>query len=262
MSELRGKTALVTGASSGIGRALALRLAEGGTHVVLVARDEAALDKVATEIAARFQGVKTHVMVKDLTRTSAAVELYAATQRLGLEIDIVVNNAGFAVHGPFETTSLEREAEMVDVQIGCFLGLTKLYLPRMLARGRGWFLNVASVYSFVPVPFQAVYGSCKAFMYSFSEALANETASQGITISVCCPGTTKTEFRSRAGKPEKGKGLSAEAVAEVAYAGLVRGKRLTVPGGINKFFVTLVRILPGGWLAMLMRVINHFRLRK
>ena len=258
---LQGSVALVTGASSGIGKALARRLAEDGLGLVLVARDHAALTALAQELTAQY-GVKATVIAMDLTQRSAPAAIFQATEAAGITVDVLVNNAGFGVHGPFATTTLAHETAMVDVQLSALLGLTKLYLAGMLARRRGYLLTVGSVYSFVPVPFQAVYGACKAFMLSFSEALANETRGQGISISVCCPGTTKTEFRKRAGARDKGHGLSPEAVADVAYRGLLAGKRVTVPGGWEKIFVLLVTSMPRRWLAGLMRIVNYFRLRR
>lgn len=221
---------MITGATSGIGKALAHCFAEGGHDVILVARDEQALTEVAAEIGARH-GVGTFRIKGDLSQSATPRQITAELNRLGLDVDYLVNNAGFGVHGPFAGTDLTSELAMVTLQIGALLSLTKDLLPGMVSRGRGGILNVASVYTFSPVAFQSVYGACKAFIYSFSEALASETRGSGIKISTLCPGSTATEFRKRAGVKEKRKpSATAEAVAAKGYAALMRGQRLSISG--------------------------------
>lgn len=251
---LNGKTALVTGASSGIGRAIARGLAARGARVVLVARDQAALEALALPQAI--------VIVKDLSLPGAGEEVAAEVARRGLSIDFLVNNAGFGVHGGFDQTPLDKELAMVRLQIDAALALTKAVLPGMKARRQGWLLNVASVYSFAPVPDQAVYAACKAFLYSFSEALWNETRGLGINVSVCAPGTTKTAFRIRAGARDKGRGHSPEEVAEIAIAGALAGRLVTIPGFWVKLFAFGMKILPLPLRGLLIRTINHIRLAK
>ncbi len=257
----RLKTALITGASSGIGAALARRFAAGGHDVVLCARDEGRLKALAGDLEDRC-GVRAAVIVADLAAPEAVDGVMRALAAKDLTVDVLVNNAGFGVHGTFLGTDLASELRMVDVQIGALLRLTKLLVPPMIARGFGGVLNVASVYSFSPVAFQAVYGGCKSFLYSFSEALANETAGTGLSITLLCPGSTKTEFRMRAGVKEKkpgGKGMSAEVVADAGYQGLLRGKRIVVPGMHNRLFVAIARHAPATTVAAFLRVINRFR---
>ncbi len=251
--------ALITGATSGIGKALAHCFAKGGHDIVLVARDESALTAVAAELGARH-GVGTFRIKGDLSHADTPRQITTELERQGLHVDYLVNNAGFGVHGPFTATDLTSELAMVNLQIGALLALSKDLLPGMVARGRGGILNVASVYAFSPVAFQSVYGACKAFIYSFSEALASETRGSGIRISTLCPGSTATEFRQRAGVTEKRKpSATPEYVAAQGYAAFMRGSRLSVPGLRNKIFVFFGRHLPAGGITMVLRVINRFR---
>lgn len=256
-----GKTALVTGASSGIGLALARSLAARGARVVLVGRDELALKKAAAALGPHA-GAQAVAIVQDLSAAHAGESLADEVAKRGLTIDVLVNNAGFGVHGDFADTDLQQELAMVRVQIDAAMALTKRFLPGMKQRRQGWLLNVASVYSFAPVPQQAIYGACKAFLHSFSEALASEVRDYGIKVSVSAPGTTKTEFRRRAGAREKGKGLAASHVADVALDALERGKLVTIPGFWNKVFVIAMQHFPFAARAQLIRLINHVRLGK
>lgn len=251
------KTALVTGATSGIGLALARQLAGKGFDLVLVARDEAMLAKVATELSAL--GRRVHIQALDLTRADAAKLIDKDLAAHHINVDLLVNNAGFGVHGDFASTSLTSELDLMHLQLDTLLALTKVTLPGMLSRGSGKILNVASVYSFSPVPFQAVYGACKSFMLSFALALDNEVRPRGVTITTVCPGMTRTAFRSRSCKPDKGKGMSAEAVAEQALTGTLIGRRVVVPGLANKFFVFCTRHLPIALVPPIMRIINTLR---
>jgi len=252
---------LITGASSGIGRSLAVRFARARHALVLVARDEAALNALATELR-RDHGVKVDVFTCDLSDSAATAALPGRVAAAGLSVSILVNNAGFGIHGAFEGTAVADELRMVRVQLDALLVLTKAFLPPMLARGEGKILNVASVYSFAPVPFQSVYGACKMFMYAFSEALALETRDRGITVTTLAPGSTRTAFRTRAGVRAKteNKGMSADDVAEDGYRGLMAGKRVVVPGGWNRVFVRVCGLIPRGWVAPFVRRINGVRL--
>lgn len=251
------KTALVTGATSGIGLALARQLAARGFDLVLVARDEAMLAKVATELSAL--GRRVHIQALDLTRADAASLIAKDLASQHISVDLLVNNAGFGVHGDFVSTSLTAELDLVHLQIDTTLALTKAVLPGMLDRGAGRILNVASIYSFSPVPFQAVYGASKSFMLSFALALDNEVRSRGVTITTVCPGMTRTAFRRRSGKPDKGKGMSAESVAVQALEGTLIGRRVVVPGVANKIFAIATRHLPLAVVPPIMRAINTFR---
>jgi short-subunit dehydrogenase len=257
---VKGQTVLITGASSGIGRALAREFARGGFHLLLVARDGTALEEVANACRQEF-GVEARALACDLSQAGAASRIDRWVTEAGGQVDVLVNNAGFGIHGAFAETPLDRELELVDLQIAVTLRLTKLFLPGMLQRRSGRILNVASVYAFAPVPFQSVYGACKTFLLSFSQALASEIFGRGITITVLCPGSTRTEFRQRAGIREKNTqaGMSAEAVAAEGYRATLAGRSLSVPGAINRLFVFLARHLPANWLGAFVRKINRAR---
>ena len=254
----RGKWALITGASSGIGKALAFEFASRGYGLFLTGRNEQSLQQIAAECALKF-GINTEIHLADLSNLEAVNDLALSAARF--EIEILVNNAGFGVQGEFAKTELDAELKMLNVQLAAMLKLTKALLPGMMARKSGRILNIASVYSFAPVPFQAVYSACKAFMLSFSAALREELKSSGVTVTVLCPGTTQTAFRARAGITEKDKsaGVSAETVAQIAVRQTLRGKHLVIPGFSNRLFVFLARRLPYAFVPRFVRFINNAR---
>jgi len=252
--------AVVTGASSGIGKALALEFAGHGYHVFLTGRKESALRAVAAECE-RQSKVQTRIHVADLANGLQADSLVTALAAERLEFEILVNNAGFGINGDFVETDLAAELDMVQVQISSMLKLTKALLPAMLARRKGRILNVASVYSFAAAPHQAVYGACKNFLLSFSTALSEETRGKDVTVTTLCPGVTQTEFRSRAGIAEHNKeaGVSAAAVARLAVIDTLRGDTVVIPRFINKLFVFGVRHLPIRIVARVVKFINRQR---
>ena len=254
------KWALITGASSGIGKALALEFASRGFNLFLTARNQESLQEVAAECGRKFK-IETKIHLADLSRPEVVDDLVRTLSAIGNEIEILVNNAGFGVQGEFVVTELDQELKMLNVQLAAMLKLTKALLPSMIARKGGRILNVASVYSFAPVPFQAVYSACKAFMLSFSASLGEELKGTGVTVTVLCPGTTQTEFRARAGITEKNKsaGVSAETVAQIAARHTLRGKRLVVPGFFSRLFVIFARRLPFVVVPRLVRFINNAR---
>jgi uncharacterized protein len=227
---------------------------------VLVARNKSALETLADECQQRFS-TPVVILVQDLSETNAAEVIFTALRDRGVEVDVLVNNAGFGVHGPFLTTSLSEELALVQVQISSVLALCKRFLPGMVKRRRGGILNVASVYSFSPVPKQSVYSASKAFLRTFSESLAFETREANLQVTLLCPGVTYTEFRRRAGVKEKKSwlGMSAEEVARAGYRAFHDGRPLAIPGTINRIFVTVVRHLPAGIITRLMRAINTLR---
>jgi short-subunit dehydrogenase len=258
----RRRTALVTGASSGIGRALAEGLAARGYDLALAARDRGALDRLAADLAMQHR-IMTYVVDVDLASDDGVHRLLTELDSAGKQIDVLVHNAGFGIHGGFATSPLTDEHRMVALQIGAYLTLTKRLVPGMIERGFGRILTVSSVYAVAPVPGQSIYGACKAFLYSASAALRDELRGSGVTVTVLAPGSTRTEFRSRAGVKEKkpgGSGMSAEAVAEAGLRALERGCLLSVPGFANKVFVFFARRLPVAWVAPLLRRINGVRL--
>jgi short-subunit dehydrogenase len=252
--------ALITGASSGIGRALAYAFAARGYSLFLTARNDLALRQVAAECASRFR-VTTEIHPADLSDPQAVGLLVAAFSQMPRAFEILVNNAGFGVHGEFRNTPLDHEIAMIDVQVEAVLKLTKALLPGMISRGSGRILNVASLYSFAPVPYQSVYAASKAFMLSFTLGLSKELKNTGVTLTLLCPGVTQTEFRSRAGITEKSKtaGATAESVAEIAARETLKGELLVVPGFFNKLFVFLARRLPLLLVLYLVTLINRRR---
>ena len=254
------KWALITGASSGIGKALAFEFAARGYNLFLTGRNEQSLRQVAVDCGQKFN-VQTKIHSADLSRLEAVDSLIRALSAKPLEFELLVNNAGFGVHGQFVETAIGQELDMLQVQLAAMLELTKALLPNMLARKNGRILNVASVYSFAPVTFQAVYSACKAFMLSFSTSLAEELRGTGVTVTALCPGITQTEFRARAGIVEKNtsSGATAQAVAQIAARQTLRGKRLVVPGFPNRVFVFFARRVPFAILPRLVRLINNAR---
>lgn len=247
---MRPETVLITGASSGIGRELARCFAAEGCALILVARSTAALQSLAAELR-QNRGVAVTVMTFDLAEPTAAREIVAAVTDQGLAVDVLVNNAGFGALGPFAELPIEREIAMVQVNITALMELTARFLPGMLARRRGGILNVGSVAGFVPGPGMAVYFATKAFVGSFTEALAEELRGSGVVISVLCPGPTESNFgvvanggRERA-KPV-GK-ISAETVAVAGHRAFRRRQVTIITGRLNWFGVFLLRLLPRPW---------------
>jgi short-subunit dehydrogenase len=260
--EGRGNWAIITGASSGLGRALALAFGAGGFNVFLTARDECALAEVARECVAKYR-VETDVVSADLSDAEATEHLITALAAKPRRYEVLVNNAGFGIHGEFASVAIDENIRMLNVQLAAALKLTRAVLPAMIERRSGKILNVASVYSFSAVPFQSVYSASKAFLLSFSTSLRNELRGTGVSVSVFCPGVIQTPFRVRAGIGEKreGSGMTAEAAAHFAYTRTFRGKDIIVPGFLNRVFVFFARHLPPGIAAHAIRLINRRRLR-
>ena len=253
----RDEWVLVTGASAGIGCALATVFAANGFNLVLVARNQSRLSILAQELANRHQ-VKTKVLSKDLSMPEAAPQIFDELQRDLVEVSILVNNAGFGLRGAFADGPVGSFAEMVQVNIGALVELTGLFVPPMLKRGRGRILNLASTAAFEPGPLMAVYYASKAFVFSFSYALAEELSSSGITVTALCPGPTKTEFQNRAGTNQSPRWadrwmMDAETVAKMGFDGLMAGKRVVIPGAINKLGFVLAKCAPTGLAAKVAR---------
>jgi uncharacterized protein len=247
MAAARG-TALVTGASSGIGREIAKLLATDHYDLILVARGAKRLEELGSELAGSF-GVQARVVPRDLAQPAGARELLAEIDRSGTSIDILVNNAGLGVAGPFAQTDGKRELEIIQVNVTAVTELTKGVLPGMIRRRSGRILNVASTAAFQPGPLMAVYYASKAYVLSFSEAIANELAGTGVTVTALCPGPTATEFQRSAGL--EGTRLfagplvmDAERVAKAGYSAMMRGRRVVIPGLANKALVQAVRVSP------------------
>ena len=254
------KWAVVTGASSGIGRALALEFAAGGFNVFLTGRNEAALAEVAAECSNKHR-VETEVVTADLAGVEGIDDLISAITAAPRRYEVLVNNAGFGIHGDFASSDIDENLRLINVQLAAALKLTKAMLPAMISGHSGRILNVASVYSFSPVPFQSIYAACKAFLLSFSQSLESELQGTGVTITAFCPGVTQTEFRSRAGIAEKRTkaGMTAGTAARAAYEATIGGKHIVVPGLINRLFVMVTRLLPVSLVPGVVRFFNRQR---
>jgi short-subunit dehydrogenase len=248
---------LITGASSGIGCELAKLFAADQFNLVLVARREEKLAQIATELQARH-GIEVKVLAKDLAKHTAAKEIFENLR--GTQISILVNNAGFGWHGAFANEDLENSLDMMHVNMDALVELTQWFLPQMLAQQEGRILNVASTAAFQPGPFSAIYYATKAFDLSFSFALAEELSSTAITVTTLCPGGTHTEFHARAGgKRHVSRRLpmmEAKEVAEAGYRGLMQGRRIVIPGAVNKITSTLARWMPLNFITKVVRKIN------
>jgi len=243
-----GPTALITGASSGIGLELAKRFARDGCGVILVARESERLRQAALDVG-QLSGAPPQVIACDLADPEAAAVIYAGLA--GNPVEYLVNNAGFGLGGPFSTNEAKTELEMIQVNITSLVHLTKLILPGMLARKSGRILNVASTAAFQPGPLMAVYYASKAFVLSFSEAIAEELVGSGVTVTALCPGPTASDFQRRAAienvKLVKNKSIgmmTAEEVADAGYQGMLKGKVIVIPGLLNKLGVQSLRLGP------------------
>lgn len=240
--------ALITGASSGIGLALARVFAGDGVDVILSARSEDRLRELANEVRETYR-VKARVIPADLSRPGQAQRVYDRVVATGWQVDCLVNNAGFGVYGDFAETDWMAEAAMVQVNIVALTQLTKLFLPEMIARGRGRILNVASTAAFQPGPMMAVYFATKAYVLSFSEAIAHELRGTGVHVTALCPGATETGFQRAAGATgsrvfDSRKLPTGADVARYGYKVLQRQKRVAVHGAINKMLAFGTRLLP------------------
>jgi short-subunit dehydrogenase len=258
------QTALITGASGGIGLELARLFAAGGYDLVLVARSGARLEEIAAELSGRH-GIAARALPCDLAAREAPEELCRQLAVAGLAVDVLVNNAGFATFGAFVEIDLARELEELQLNIVTLTHLTKKLLPAMLARRRGGVLNVASTAAFQPGPMMAVYYASKAYVLSFSEALAEEVAGTGVTVTALCPGPTATGFQQRAAMQESKlfSGLlevaDAPAVAHAGYAGFRAGRRIVIPGLANRLGVQSLRFSPR---ALVTRVVKRMQERR
>ena len=255
-------TALVTGASAGIGLALARRFAAAGYNLALTARRGEQLRTLAGELAPL--GVAVHVFPLDLAAADGPRLLYEQVTAAGVTVDVLVNNAGFGTLGPFLETDLERELAMVRLNAAAVVELCGRFVPGMLARKQGRVLNVASTAGFQPGPLMAIYYASKAFVLSFSEALWDETRGTGVTVTALCPGPVRTEFSDVAGMNETNlfsgpNVMPVDAVADAGFRGTLRGKRLVIPGFLNRVLTTLVRFAPR---RLVLRIVRRFQMKR
>lgn len=247
MKNYKGKTALVTGASSGIGKAFAEDLASRGARVILTARSGPALQAVAADIRGRFSTL-VDVVPMDLAQAGAADRLMAAVAAMGLKVDLLVNNAGFGKWGDFLSIEAPANAEMIQLNVTALVELSRLCLPDMLARKDGGIINVASTAAFVPLPYAAVYSAAKTFVLFFSEALWGETRKTGVHVMALCPGGTASNFAAVAADlPGAGAGRpgldSSESVARAGLDGFLRRRSYLITGKGNQKIAWLPRFM-------------------
>ncbi len=245
----KGKTALITGASYGIGREFCQLFAQQGYDLVIVARTENKLTDLATSLITQYQ-IQVTVICQDLSEENAATYIFAQCQQQHLHIDVLVNNAGFGLSGLFSEQALAEIINMIALNIRALTCLTHLFLPSMLLKNEGKILNVASTAAFQAGPYMSVYFATKAFVLSFSEALSAELRNKNITVTALCPGYTETEFSKRAKlltsklALRKFNNMSASEVAHIGYNALQKNKRLAIAGKLNWWIVFMTRFAP------------------
>ena len=241
------ETVLVTGASSGIGLELAKCFGADKSSLVLVARNTAALETLGAELRRTHQ-VEVHIITADLAQPESAQKVFDEVKGRGITVDVLVNNAGFGLHGGFAELPLARQLEIIQVNVAALAALTGLFLPGMVQRRRGGILNVGSVAGFLPGPYMAVYYASKAFVQSFSEALYEELRGTGVSVTNLCPGPTETNFsqtaRTYESRTTQVAKMSAAEVAATGYRAFRQGHCLSVPGGRNVFLALLAKFFP------------------
>ncbi len=253
-------TALITGASNGIGLELAKIHASKGGNLVLVARNKSKLDELKTELESQYK-VSVYTIGKDLSAINSAQEVYDETTKQNIQIDYLINNAGFGDFGMFVETDWNKELQMINLNITTLTQFTKLYLQDMVKRRSGKIMNVASTAAFQSGPTMAVYYATKAYVLSFSEAINNEVSDKGVTVTTLCPGATESGFQAAAAMEEsnlvKGKKLpTSKEVAEYGYAAMMKGKTVAIHGLMNWIMANSVRFVPRAIVVKLTRKIQ------
>ena len=248
------KVTLITGASSGIGEAFARQLAVEKHNLVLVARNEKKLHELCDELMLEH-GIMAHYVVLDLSQFGADRDLFAETERHGFEVDWLINNAGFGSYGDFSKLDVDHELQMIELNIAALVALTHCYLGKMRERRRGQIINVSSAAGFQPIPFMTTYAATKAFVNSFSEALAAEVSPYGIKVLALCPGSTKTNFHAAAKMDRviqvKGQ-QTAEEVVETALTAVKKGRTRVVSGFVNDLVARVVNFVPNALITRVM----------
>jgi uncharacterized protein len=247
-SPMKLQTALITGASSGIGKALARKFANNGYDIVAIGRQKNMLDDVAAELG-RYRDISVTVIAKDLTQETAPQEIYDELKARKIVVDVLVNDAGVGHRGAFVETDLAKSINIIRLNVEALTRMTKLFLTDMVARNSGKVLNVGSVASFEPGPLAAVYHASEAYILSFSEALAEELKDTNVKITVICPGPTDTDFFRKANmediKPhEKGAVMEPQEVANIGYEALLKGELVVIPGLGNKLTAAAHKFVP------------------
>jgi short-subunit dehydrogenase len=248
----QGKTALITGAASGIGEAFARELARRGMHLAVVGRSRDRLQALAEELVERHQ-TQVEIIVADLSLEGMASRIQSHVEGRGLQVHVLINSAGFGVHGHFETLDPQRDRQQVMVDVAAVVDLTHAFVPSMVVRGSGAIVNVASTAAFQPLPYMTVYGASKAFVLSFSEALAEEVRGRGVRVLALCPGATQTAFFGVAGEDASiGRRRTPQQVVSTGLQALETGQSVVVDGMINAVVAQAPRFLPRplvAWIA-------------
>ncbi|WP_058763665.1 SDR family NAD(P)-dependent oxidoreductase [Exiguobacterium chiriqhucha] len=254
------RTVLITGVSGGIGKELADRFARVGHEMVLVSRNEEKLNMLAEQYRTTY-GVGVTVIAKDIGTPGVPEAIFKELQEKQIHVDYLVNNAGFGLYGKFLETDINQEANMIDVNIKALTVMTKLFLPGMVERNQGGVMNVSSMVGFFPGPLMSVYHATKAYVLSFSEALANEVSNTNVTVTALCPGLTSTGFVDRSGMQasnlvRSGTIMEAGRVADIGYRGFMNGKPLIIPGRRNRLVAFLPRLLSRQRVTQMMRTMQ------
>lgn len=248
------KVTLITGASSGIGEEFARRLAAEGHNLVLVARSEKKLQELCDELMLEHK-IMAHYVVLDLSEFGVDRKLLEETDRLGYEVDWVINNAGFGSYGDFARLDIDHELRMLEVNIVALVGITHAYLPQMRERRSGTIINVSSAAGFQPIPFMATYAATKSFVTSFSEAIAEENRPFGIKIQTLCPGSTKTNFQAAAkmeGVPKVKGQQTVDEVVDTSLRAVKTGRTKVVSGFTNNIVSKIVTLLPNPFITRML----------
>jgi len=254
------KITLITGASGGIGEAIVNRLAERKQNLLLVARNAEKLEQQGKLLAEKF-GIQVQFIAADLSAPATAQFILEETQKRGLEVDVLINNAGIGSGGEFSSLSLKSELDLIQLNISTLVALTHLFLPQMQIRNSGTIINIASMASFMPIPYMATYAASKAFVRSFTEAVSQECKPYQVHMMLFCPGLTKTNFNSAAGiDNEKGAGLSSdyksaptqtpEQVADELLDALDKRKRFAVSGKMNRLAANMLALIPNRFITV------------
>lgn len=254
----QNKIALVTGAASGIGYEFALLLAHDYYNIIMVDIDKENLEKAKENIQLQKNHIEIKILVKDLSKPNVADEIF---KEIHEPIDVLINNAGFGLFGFFAKTKWQRESDMLNLHINTTTQMTKLAIKSMIKRGHGKILNVSSLAAFQPGPFMSIYYASKAYLLSFSEAISNELRGSGVSVTVLCPGPTRTRFQEVVSKSSSQNKIkfnmaTAKNVAQCGYVAMMKGKTIAVPGRFNKFLAFLPRIVPRNLAAEIVRKIQ------
>lgn len=262
-SNTKNQTALITGASWGFGYELAKKFAHDGYNLVLVARSVERLNEIANELSKQY-GITVTVVAKDLFSPTAANEIHQRMTDANIQIDVLVNNAGFGTYGQFSEIELEKDLNLVQLNVVVVTHMTKLFLQDMLARKQGRILNVASMAAYLPGPYMATYFASKAYVKSFTESVNEEVKGSGVSLMALCPGVAATKFQETAQNEKAIIGgtidslvMSAEDVINAAYQDFQKGKSLSIPGGSNKLMSFMVRFLPSFLLLKAVKTFNN-----